>query len=320
LVLSLQYLIVLNSKKEMSVKYKMINRTSIISGCVAVILLYLLSSCTPRPIDLEIPQIDIKPVISSQIIPHQTMFISLTRSFSALSNATTDDNQVNADFLEKLLIKDAFVTVSYLGEIDTLQMIAPGIYGSANTLQYEYGNYTLYARDPETGHSISATTQINPLVKFDTLGVILNKMPQDTDVVISYSFHDIPGISNWYVINYYVKQDTSIKGANLNIVNYFEQGSKKLNEFELLSDKLFEGGVYTGSRTLHKLKATDTLAITLSNISEGYFDFLHTYLNSGNVINQISGEPINYPTNVQNGYGYFSAHYPNVRIIYLDKY
>lgn len=295
------------------------NKMKILLGCLLASLLYALASCTPNAIDLDIPQIESKPVVSSQIVPYQTMFISLTRSFSALSNATSNDNQVNEGFLNNLLIKNALVTVSYFGKIDTLNMIAPGIYGSAKTLQYEYGIYTLYAKDPETGKEITASTQINPQVKFDTLNVKLNKMEKDTEVFIGYSFHDIPGISNWYVINYYVKQDT-VKGANLDIANYFEQGSKKLNEFELLSDKFFEGGVYNGSRKLNNLKSTDTLAITLSNISEGYFNFLHTYLNSGNVINQISGEPINYPTNVSNGYGYFSAHYPNVRIIDLNKY
>lgn len=289
------------------------------NGCMSLLIFAALYSCTPDPIDLEMEAIDSKPVVSSQIIPYQTMFISLTRSFSALSNSTTDDNLVNADFLQKVLIQNAFVTVSYLGKVDTLNMIAPGIYGSVNTLQYEYGTYTLFAKDLETGKSITAVTQINPLVSFDTLTAQLIKSPKDTDVVIGYSFKDIPGVSNWYVINYYVKQDT-VSGANLDIANYFEQGSNKLNEFELLSDKLFEGGVYTGSRKLRNIKSTDTLAITLSNISEGYFNFLHTYLNSGNVVNQISGEPINYPTNVSNGYGYFSAHYPDVRIIDLNKY
>jgi hypothetical protein len=287
--------------------------------CLFCILSTAMISCTPDPIDLKLPQETAKLVVSSQIVPHQTMFVSLTRSFSALSNAISSDNQVNSSFLDNLLVKDAFVTVSYFGKTDTLEMIAPGVYGSANILQYEYGTYTLFAKDPSTGQSISATTQINPLVRFDTLTAKVQKNINDTSVTVGYSFHDVPGINNWYVINYYVKRD-SISGANLDIANYFKQGSNKLNEFELLSDKIFENGIYNGSRNLHKLKATDTIAITLSNISEGYFKFLHTYLNSGNVINQISGEPVNYPTNVINGYGFFSAHYPDVRIIDLNEY
>ena len=88
----------------------------------------------------------------------------------------------------------------------------------------------------------------------------------------------------------------------------------------MLSDKEMSGGLYEEVRKLHNVKRTDTIAVTLSNISEGYYKFLSTYLKSGNIINQITGEPIDYPTNVNNGYGYFSAHYPDVKIFDLGKY
>lgn len=270
--------------------------------------------CTPDPITIELENHQSKLVVSAQIIPDQYMFVSLTKSFSALSDANT----LSQEFLDQTLVENAFVTVSYLNEIDTLSMVAPGIYGSDSTLQYDYGTYTLYARDVESGMEVLATESINPLVVFDTISPFLDKTTSDTMVYIDFSFTDISGIDNWYVINYYKKLDT-IQETSLDINNYFNRGTNQLNEFELVSDKTIEGGIYH-SRKLLNVNPNDTIAVTLSNISEGYFRFLHTYLKAGDAVNQISGEPINYPTNVTNGYGYFSAHYPDAHIFYLKDY
>lgn len=296
------------------------NSRSLLSVCLffvplAVLLLY---ACTPDPIDIEIKVPASKLVISSQIIPEQTIYVSVTRSFSALSNSTVNNN-VSSSFLKEILVEDAFVTVSYFDKIDTLHMVTPGIYTSNYILQYNYGTYVLYVKDHKTGLTVTSSTSLLPRVLFDSIQPALKINVEDTSVAIDYAFTDIPGVDNWYVINYYVKQST-LDTANLDIATYFGRGSNKLSEFELLSDKIFDDGKYRSRKLLKNISPSDIMAVTLSNISEGYYRFLTTYQKSGNVINQISGEPITYPSNINNGYGYFSAHHPDVRIFELDKY
>ena len=61
----------------------------------------------------------------------------------------------------------------------------------------------------------------------------------------------------------------------------------------------------------------DSLMILLSNISEGYYSFLMSRERSGNFLAEATNEPINYPSNVENGLGYFNTHYPSLRFFDL---
>lgn len=286
---------------------------NILPGILISIL--LLSACLPKPIDIDIKPYSPKLVVASQIIPGKTMIVSLTRSFSALSNSTEEDT-VAQNFLDSVLVPDAFVTVSYSGNTDTLFMVTPGIYASLNTLQQNYGIYTLYAKDPATGLEISATSTLLPQVLFDTVYPVVTKNPGDTTIKIKFEFNDLPE-KNWYVVNYYVKRN----GTGFDINSIFSAGSNKvLTQLNLLSDLTFDSAHYIGETQLTQVKPTDTIAVGIANISEGYFQFLTAYKRAGGLINQITGEPVNYPTNVINGHGYFNTHYPDVRIFDLNDF
>ena len=89
---------------------------------------------------------------------------------------------------------------------------------------------------------------------------------------------------------------------------------------DIFSDKTFDKPNFTYSRKFEGVKATDTVALVLSNISKGYYEFLTAYQRAGGWFNQLSGEPINYPTNIEGGFGYFNAYYPDYRIFYLKDY
>jgi hypothetical protein len=300
-------------KKKFKIKKESITR--LIAGILLFTLMY---GCTPKPIDLELEAHVSRLVISSQIIPKTRMFVSLTKSFSALSNSTVNDT-VSSDFLNSILVSNAFVTVSYLNKIDTLSMVAPGIYASDSVLQFDYGRYMLYAMDPSSGLVVTSSSTLLPIVKFDSIVPRVDKTMKDTAISVNYSFTDIPGIDNWYVIYYYSKRNTASSNS-LDISSFFNRGSNKLEEIELLSDKTFDNGKYHYKKTLNNIHPNDTIAVALSNISKGYFEFLHTYKKAGNIVNQLTGEPINYPTNINGGYGYFNTHYPDAHIFSLEKY
>ncbi|MCB0395137.1 MAG: DUF4249 family protein [Flavobacteriales bacterium] len=282
------------------------------------IAMILLSGCRPEPLEILLDQHEPRPVVASHIIPEKELAVGLTRSFSPLSKPLEGD-EVRPDFLDEILIRDAVVTVSYLGQTDTLRMVSPGVYVSDLTLVYDHGDYQLNVYDPSTGDRVSALSTMLPKVEFDTVYPVIQRLPGDTTIHVSYTISDDPSTDNWYVIAYYNKTDANA-APNLDLSDYFTRGSNQLRDVDLLSDKLFENGKYEATVQLENIGLQDTIAVVLSNISEGYFSFLHAYKKSGNILNQITGEPINYPTNVVGGYGYFNTHNPDARIFDLNGY
>jgi hypothetical protein len=85
---------------------------------------------------------------------------------------------------------------------------------------------------------------------------------------------------------------------------------------EILNDDTFEGLSHHDSLTVpfRRFSAGDTVAVVLANISEDYYRYLSVSLDSRNSVSFLISEPLNLPTNVQNGYGYFNMHFPDVRV------
>lgn len=288
----------------------------LLAGCISMLLL---NSCTPKGIDIDVAPAESKIVVASQIVPQKNMIVSLTRSFSPLEPIATSD-QVPQELLNKFLVNNAFVTVSYNGQTDTLDMLIPGIYFSTNTLLTNYNDYTLTVYDPSTGLSASALTTMLPQVPFDTVYPIITRTPGvDTTVAIRYVLTDNPNEENYYVINYILKQSSG--GANLDISSYFGNGSNKiLSEYELLNDASFTNNVYSHLSTLQDVTPNDSIAVEVSNITRGYYEFLTASKRTGGLLTQLTSEPIHFPTNVVNGYGYFNAYYPNAKVFSLSQY
>ncbi len=283
-----------------------------------LVICVLISSCAPKSIDIDVAPGESKIVVSSHIIPYQYMFIALTKSYSALTPLTTNDT-VSSSVLNQFLVTNALVTVAYSNQIDTLQMLTPGIYYSTNILLTNYNTYTLHVKEPSTGQEVTAVTTMLPQVMFDTIYPVVAKNPGDTLVTMKYVLQDNPNEENFYVINYILKQ--SAGGANLDINPYFGKGSNKLlSNYELLNDASFTNNTLYGETALAGVKATDSIAVEMANISKGYYDFLTAAKRRGEIVTQLTSEPIHFPTNVQNGYGYFNAFFPEGKVFYLGEY
>ena len=279
------------------------------------LILFLLNGCVPDAIDIDVKPAESRIAVSSKIIPASYIFVSLTKSYSPLDPITSG---VDSSGLSKFLVTNALVTVSYNNQIDTLNMFAPGIYISLNTLLSNYNTYTLNVKEPSTGLHASAVTTMLPQVQFDTVYPIVNKTPSDTSVRIKYVLRDNPNEENFYVVNYILKQPSN--GASLDISSYFGNGSNKiLSSFDLLSDASFTNNTLT-KETVLAVGPTDSIAVEIANITKGYYEFLTAFKRTGNILNSLETEPIHFPSNVQNGYGYFNAYYPTSKIFFLGQY
>ena len=271
------------------------------------ILLILLTSCRPKNIDINVKAAESKLVVFTHVIPNNIMIVALTKSFSVLDGNTT------ADF-SNLLISGATIQMKFNGEIFNFYELNPGIYVSFEKAFQVNENYELFASyGKDTIHSY---TNMLAKINFNSITPIVEKTSSDTNLFINYSFNDIKGMDNWYLINVYKKLQNS---SSTDFVNYFNNGANALIKTILISDKEF-GDTYESKDKLDNLNHNDSIVVTLSNINETYFNYLHQKNGTGSVFTQLNIEPITYSSNIINGYGFFNAHFPQINYFDLGKY
>ncbi|MCX6181591.1 MAG: DUF4249 domain-containing protein [Bacteroidetes bacterium] len=283
-------------------------------------LVLMLCACRPKPLDIAVQPQSPKLIIASQIIPSNVMAVLVTRSFSVLEEGTFVEgtSEISPGFIDKIIVQDALVTVSYDGIIDTLYSVdtIPGVYVSAKILQVPHQNYVLHVYDPKSDESVSASAQMLSAVKIDTIYPIGKT---DSTVSLKFRFTDLPG-QNWYLFNVY-KASKQSGVANLDVnTTPFAVGENQLLQSQLITDLVYNKNLIEITTTVPGVYPTDTIGITFANITEGHFLFLSAQSGTGDLFGQFFHEPVNIPTNVINGFGYFSAYDPDVKIIDLNKY
>jgi hypothetical protein len=283
--------------------------------CFIIIALFLLLSCRPKPLDIKLDTYEPEIVVASQIVPNYLMMVGLTRSFTVLSNAGYDSNG-DAEIFSNLLIDSALVTVMSESGIDTLYMVSPGLFASLNKLEKTGGSYFLRVVDYDLNKVAEAISTMKENVPFDEVVPSLNIEDGDTTIDVYLKFKDIPNQSNFYVLSVYSRN--SNKGG-LDVNDFFKNGSNNIEYQELIDDKDQNGNMLMRSFNLSSVSTDDSLMVSLSNISEGYFRFLDSRVRSGNPLSDITNEPVNYPSNVNNGLGYFNTHYPSIRFFDLKE-
>ncbi len=281
-------------------------------------LLLTLTSCVPDPIDIEIEPPQSEIVVASQIIPGQTMLVSLTRSFSALSYNEEEGDSLTDDFLTDLLVTRARVTVSFAGQTEELFHLGNGVYGSLTTLQIPNEYYTLTVFDSTNNETVTAQTQMLPFVPFDTLFPVIERTNSDTTIFLDYTLSDSPG-DNFYVLSV-IKRNDDTSGVGIDLNSFFGVGLNVVTQTRLISDKEFGGNTINERFRLFEIEPDDSVVVTLSNVSREYFDYLTAQARSQGLVSEITQEPINRPTNVNGGRGFFNAYFPDARVFDLTEW
>ncbi|HYC86998.1 MAG TPA: DUF4249 domain-containing protein [Chryseosolibacter sp.] len=279
--------------------------TTIFGTLIAVVVCML--SCVPEPLDVDnIPTVEPEIVVSSQIVPDESLVVLLTRTFSALQPI---NDSVPEELLDRIAITDAEVILTGPDGIDTLLNLGSGFYGGVE-IPFEAGQeYTLLVNTPTLG-AVTATTRVRPMVSFDDIDASLYYNGfDDTLAQISHRILD-PAGKNQYMVNV---QEVEREDVISNLIN-------PRAFLRLLDDVTFEGQAYSEvfrvvPRDYHP---GDTIAVSLSNISREYYDFLRLRLDNRFSFVEYLGEPINYPSNVQGGRGMFNLFIPDVRFFVLE--
>lgn len=283
--------------------------------CISLLTIQSACVLNPKPLDVEIPEPPQRLVVSSFAIPPQELAVTLTRTFSALLGEDSVDLQ-DPNVSNLVFVDSALVTLTYAGRTDTLYKLAPSLYGSLAVEQRYREPYFLKVKDYATGLEANAETMLLPPVALDTVFPVLTilKGLDDTLHTFQYEFRDEPGFENYYVATYtnFRTLADQLNNPGKSLFNFNAQ------QFNVFSDKTSGDGQRITFKPDFAGQQGDTLAVALSNIPKGYYEFLAAYKRSGNLFSQLIGEPINLPSNVIGGFGYFAMIRPKVKFVILE--
>ncbi len=266
----------------------------------------LFTNCT-KPIPINIPQQESKLVINSQLIPNQYIIVNVSKSFTSLKDLQGQDT-----FLNQLLVDHALVTINDGQVYDTLKAFGNGFYVSLNTNFINNKKYFIKVFDSISGLEASANTTIKNKIGLDSYTTEIINDGIDSVPYLNYTIKDNPNEKNYYFVSVTNNRDvTNSLGLPSNLVSKINANSILFLHNDSDADA---NGIITNKQSVfvdYQYQRGDTVTINIANIEEGYFKYLSAFKKNGNVITQLTGEPINYPTNVINGYGYFTGHTPS---------
>jgi hypothetical protein len=284
-----------------------------------LLLVIVVVSCTPQPLDIDIPEAPSKPVMASQFIydsnSNQSVFtITLTRTLSVTKDRAPviDSNGINVD--ENLFIQGAKVTLQTTGGTYELNEAELGVYIAIN-VGFQPGEVCkIEAKDAEGNTIVESKTIAMPVKVFSSVGIV----KREDKHILEYTLEDNPSTSNWYVVNYFTREQKDSVGRYNDPKFIARQLTEQKLDFELYTDADFVNGIVKASK---KLPPTDldTMAVAVSEITKGYFDFLTVQKRYGKLINQLRGEALSFPTNVSGGLGYFNINQPQLYILEIKR-
>jgi hypothetical protein len=274
---------------------------------ILLFILVIIAGCIPDPLDVDgIPVIKPQLVVSTQIIPDRSIVVLLTKTFGALEASDRSDPEA---LLNKIAVNDATVTITGPAGTYTLPFLDNGVYGGL-VVPFEAGEeYELKVTSAALGE-INAVTTVKPQVTFEDINAALYFTGfDDTLAQITHQFKDAIG-ENWYMLNVQHIEGDELMEDLLNPGGFTR----------LLDDVDFEGQKYGETFRVfpRDFSRGDTISVSLSNISEDYYDFMQLRLDNRFSFIEYLSEPINYPSNIKGGKGFFNLYVPDIRFFILE--
>ncbi len=287
------------------------------SSFLLALLMLTITACLPQNLPISVQPDDSKVAVASLVGPEEIMLVSLSKSFSALS--AEDINDISEDFAQRLLLDRALVTLNYQGITDTLETIGDikGLYATQLKIFDDYQLMELAVFDSTTSTRVSSASVLQPPVEIDSIAITRVDSVFSSIIEVEMAFDDPPNIDNYYVLHIYqfTPPDTTSRDSTTSNGLFFQN-----NNF-LIFERIFtDRGADEDDRIRRKdfmsfSSPVDSALVVLTNIEEGYYNFLEARGRAGNFISSLANEPVNHPTNINNGVGYFSAHQPRAKLV-----
>ncbi|RMG28629.1 MAG: DUF4249 family protein [Bacteroidetes bacterium] len=285
-----------------------------------LLLAVMQQGCVPEPVEIDIEQAEPRLVVASQMLFQEGVLVHVSKSFGALDFSQEAGDSLTDAFLEQVLVPHARVTLTYKDGTDTLLGIGQGFYLSLSTPMYPHEPYLLEVYDSVSGQQVMARTEVLPPTRwaeldyaFDTTSLQLADTTfRDTLLQLYAAFEDLPGES-YYMLNVY-----RLSGGERQTYDLLQLQSG--SAVHLYADQLYAGASQIRDTLSYPgFRPGDTVAFAISHISRGYYDFQSARQRSGSsLFVNLLQEPVNYPTNVVGGYGYFNLHGPAIEVKVLE--
>lgn len=283
----------------------------------ALLPLVLLFSCQPKPLEIEVKQSAPQLTLSSATPDEHTVLVSAGYSINSMVSLGDTVNG-GKGLPDDMLLEEGVVTLAAEGRTpDTLYPVASGLYANRNLQLEKNASYTLTVYDRRKGVSGMASTPYFPLPAIDSLVPEVTRRKGDTGVILHIKLPEA-GADDFYFVSY----NTAAAERELHRSPYALAATLAAfspKQLTLLSTADVKNGCIRRVIPL-SCKGTDTLLVHTGKIDKAYFDYLTAYKKSGSLINQLTGEPINLPSNVVSGLGFFSLSTPVRSTFYLKNY
>ncbi|MFY8020942.1 MAG: DUF4249 family protein [Bacteroidia bacterium] len=279
-----------------------------------LIIISQLLACKPEALDVKMPKAPEQPSIASQYGIDGILGLVLSKSFDAGKQLyTADSNGIQYD--STLLLSGAIIQIKGGGQTFTLEELEPGIYASSSANLIDGENYQLDVMCAD-GKTLQASSIKQSKVSFNELSATLSA--NNKNVLVKFSFNDLPGTDNYYVVNYISGNQTQQVPDKPDPEYIAKRILEQNATYDLIDESLFKAGVYKGEKTINRPSNSDTIAVALTHISKGYYQYLQAQKKAGTLFNQIRAEVVNFPSNIQNGYGYFELNEPDFHLLELE--
>ncbi len=269
---------------------------------IAILCTSIIACRKPAPLDIAVPQAGKTIVVSSASPNNHTVVVAAGYTFHSMLNTDSITGN-NEGLISEYMIDSGSATLSYNGGAELpLYRIAKGVF-ARNDLQLQPGNsYTLTVVDNKNNIITkgSAIYMSPPVVNHITPV----KTVRGTDTVVQLRFElDNVQPGECYYISY--KTGSAIKPTGSSkkeiLLNFEPKKVLLYSSNDAANNKL--------SKTITLSAAgSDTIDVEIAKIDGGYYKYLDAYIKTGYLVNQLTGEPVNLPSNMSNGYGYFTMH------------
>lgn len=274
-------------------------------------------ACKPRPLEIRIPQAPPQITISAAVFDEHSVFVSAGYSLSSLESLK-DTAATHTRIPQEAMLKDALLLLSENGaQPDTLYTVSPGLYGNRALHLHAGAAYRLEVLDREGKVlAVAATTyQAGARVERMVPGIAYN--PEDTIVSLSVKLGQVQA-DDHYVVSYTTtrRARSEANPVSLDAAGLASFSPKQLSLYSYADAR--DGAIEKSFAV--DAREDDTLIVIAGKIDPAYFDYLTVYKKSGSLINQLTGEPVNMPTNIVTGLGFFALYEQQRRVFYLRDY
>lgn len=280
---------------------------------ILLFLIILYSSCELLDQPLSVEPAEVKMSLSSLRLGNEGFVISVTKSFSALS--ATSMNNLADSTLQTLFVNRGLVEIRTRNEYQIAEKLqdVPGLYATTFTNWVPGDSLFLTVTDSVSLERVTAKTKIMSNALIDSVHLLKTDSTRFFDSLYVKLIDPDIEETNYYVLHLY--DFTSFIESQISNDSLFSTTNSPLLYEHNFSDARVDSLIQEFTFTIPSEIGNDTLLLSLSHIEEGYFRFLDARKRNADGASGLFNEPITFPGNVVNGYGYVSAHFPQFRIV-----